>query len=303
MLSSLEIINPVAALATLILLSYSKILRTVIVALSFTSLEYPDDTRKWVWLYDGTVPYFQRADHIVLGAFAIAILVLLFLPYTFLLLCGQWFQVISDHRIFSWLNKIKPFMDANYAPFKKETRYWIGVLLLVRCSLFLVFAFNVLGHVSVNLLAITTATACLLALAWLHGRLYEKLYNDILEASFTLNLCILAAATFHVKAIGGYQDVLAYISVSVALVTFVAILLYHTYRRLRKTELWKKIPKSTHVERAWQKCLHNCCKNEIENEENENVEQLNKDMPIQDSDTVHSPTTTTIVFREPLLEK
>ena len=59
--------NPVTVLATLFLLSYSKILHTIIIALSVTSLEYPGGTHKLVWLYDGNVPYFQRADHIVLG--------------------------------------------------------------------------------------------------------------------------------------------------------------------------------------------------------------------------------------------
>ena len=81
--------NPVYILATLFLLSYSKILRAIILALSTTSLEYPDGTLKQVWLYDGSVPYFRRDDHIVLGAFAITILLFLFLPYTLLLLFGH----------------------------------------------------------------------------------------------------------------------------------------------------------------------------------------------------------------------
>ena len=66
--------NPVAALATLFLLSYSKIVRTVIIALSYTSLEYPDSMHKVVRLYDGNIPYFQTTEHILLGAFAITVL-------------------------------------------------------------------------------------------------------------------------------------------------------------------------------------------------------------------------------------
>ena len=56
--------NPVAALATLFLLSYSKLLHTVITTLSFTSLEHPDGIYyifKLVWLYDGSIPYFQNS--------------------------------------------------------------------------------------------------------------------------------------------------------------------------------------------------------------------------------------------------
>ena len=40
------------------------------------------------------------------------------------------------------MNKIKPFMDAYHAPYKKDTRYWTGLLLLVRCVIFLTFAVN-----------------------------------------------------------------------------------------------------------------------------------------------------------------
>ena len=42
--------DPVATLATLILLSYAKLLSTSIVALSFATLHYPDGTRETVWL-------------------------------------------------------------------------------------------------------------------------------------------------------------------------------------------------------------------------------------------------------------
>ena len=155
--------NPVPTLATLFLLSYSKILRNIIAALSVTSLDYPDGTSELVWLYDGSVPYFQRADHIVLGIFAISVLLLLFLPYTLLLLFGQCLQAYSHHRVLSWINKIKPFMDAYHAPYKKETRYWTGLILLVRCILFLIFAVNSLqvGENHFDLLFTTTVTACL----------------------------------------------------------------------------------------------------------------------------------------------
>ena len=233
--------NPVAALATLFLLSYSKIFRTIIVALSFTILEYPANNRQAVWLYDGNIPYFQSASHIVLGTVAIVVLLLLFLPYTLLLLCGHWLHAYSDKWMFSWLNKIMPLMDAYHAPYKKESRYWTGFLLLVRCALFLTFAFNTLGNVSGNLLAIVSVTAGLLTLSWLRVKIYKNIFNDFLEAAFLLNLCILAAGTYHVKEIGGNQAALAYTLVGIAFVLFVCIMLYHICLCLHTTALWKKL--------------------------------------------------------------
>ena len=235
--------NPVPTLATLFLLSYSKILRNIIAALSVTSLDYPDSTSELVWLYDGSVPYFQRADHIVLGIFATFVLLFLFLTYTLLLLFGQCLQAYSHHRMLSWINKIKPFMDAYHAPYQKETRYWTGLILLVRCILFLIFAVNSLqvGDNHFDLLFTTTVTACLAGLAWIQNGVYEKVHNNILEASFILNLCIFSAATFHVKETGGNQAALAYTSVGIAFATFVLIFLYHVYLLLSKTSLWMKL--------------------------------------------------------------
>ena len=235
--------NPVATLATLLLLSYSKLLCTIIMALSMTYLEYPDKNER-VWLYDGSVPYFKRADHITLGVFATLVLLFLFVPYTLLMLCGHWLQVWSHWKVFSWINKLKPIMDAYHAPYKKETRYWTGLLLVVRCILSIVFGLNAFGNhaTNINLLAITTFTACLPALASLHKGIYKTTYNNILEAFFIVNLCIFSAATYHVKEIDGNQAGVAYTFVGVAFSTFFMIVLLSVYAALRKTSFGKKLP-------------------------------------------------------------
>ena len=87
--------NPVSILATLILLSYTKILRTLIAVLYVTFLEYSKHNRS-VWLYDANIN-FLTGKHIPL--FLVAVLVFLFLPYTLLLLFGQWLQTISHLRL------------------------------------------------------------------------------------------------------------------------------------------------------------------------------------------------------------
>ena len=49
--------NPVQVLATLFLLSYTKLLRMIITMFSSTVLTYPDDYARRVWLYDGNVNF------------------------------------------------------------------------------------------------------------------------------------------------------------------------------------------------------------------------------------------------------
>ena len=100
--------NPVSVLATLILLSYTKILRTLIAAINFTHLEYPTHNST-VWLYDANIGYLS-ASHIPLFIVAMLIFLFLFLPYTLLLVFGHWLQALSHLKVFLWVNKLKPFM-------------------------------------------------------------------------------------------------------------------------------------------------------------------------------------------------
>lgn len=92
--------NPVATLATLILLSYTKILRSIITSLSFAVLHYPDHSYELVWLPDATVKYL-RGKHIAL--FLAAILVLLAgAIYTSLIFSWQWLLRHQNRKLFKW---------------------------------------------------------------------------------------------------------------------------------------------------------------------------------------------------------
>ena len=218
--------NPVSVLATLILLSYTKILRTLIAVFYITYLEYPT-YNKGVWLYDANIDYLV-GKHIPLFIVAVLVFLLLFLPYTLLLLFGQWLQAISHLKLFSWVNsaRLKPFMDAYHAPYKAKHRYWPGLLLVLRFVLLLVVTLNLQQDPSINLLAIVVTTSSLVAWAWVSGGVYRNWSLDALECSFALNLITLSAATFFVNHSGGNQLAVGYTSVSIALATFIGILVF-----------------------------------------------------------------------------
>ena len=149
--------SPVPVLTTLFLLSYAKVLRTIIAALSLTVLHYPH-RNVLVWIHDANV---SLVKYIPLALAALLFLLFLFLPYTLFLLLGQWIQSKSHLCLLSWVRnpKLKAIQDAyQHAPYKTKHRYWTGLLLLVRCALFLVFAFNISGNDSVNLLVISSAS-------------------------------------------------------------------------------------------------------------------------------------------------
>ena len=152
----------------------------------------------------------------------------LFIPYTLLLLLGQWLQTKSHLHILSWVKspKLKAVLDTYHAPYKPKHRYWTGLLLLVRCALFLVFAFNISGNDNVNLLVISSATSEIFVWFALSGMVYKKWYMNALELSFILNLGILAAATYHVNQSDESQAAVAYTSVGIAFLSFQGIVTY-----------------------------------------------------------------------------
>ena len=285
--------NPIAVLATLFLLSYAKLLRTIIAVLSFTYLEYPDGAEVAVWLYDGNVRYL-KGKHIPLFLTALLVLLLLFLPYTLLLLFGQWIQAHSEKRIFSWISnyQVKPFLDAYHAPYRDEYRYWPGLLLVLRCILFLVFAFNILGNPNVNLFVISVCITALLILTRFTGKVYANQYLDAIDASYLLNIGVLASGTLYVRSVGGRQEILAYTSLSIAFTTFLGILVYQVSAQIRGSRLWK--------ETIWPTLQGMRQRTSI---------SLHRDFPDTDSQGAepeivgaHASTTTYINLRELLLE-
>ena len=217
--------SPVPVLATLFLLSYAKVLRTIIAALSLTVLHYPHKN-VMVWIHDANV---SLEKYIPLALVALLFLLFLFLPYTLLLLLGQWLQTKSHLHLLSWVKSpnLKAILDAYHAPYKPKHRYWTGLLLFVRCALFLVFAFNISGNDSVNLLVICSATFGIIVGFALSGMVYKSWCLNALELSFILNLGILAVTTIYVKVSGGSQAAVAYTSVAIAFLTFVGIVIYH----------------------------------------------------------------------------
>ena len=224
--------NAVKVLATLFLLSYAKLQRTIIAALSVTFLTYPEGSKQWLWLYDANIKYFGT-KHIPLFIAASLALLFLCLPYTFLLLFIQCVRRFGGSRwkIQKWLAKLLPLFDAYTAPYKFQYQFWTGFLLLIRSVLFLVFAFNYGDQPGMNLMA--TGIACLLIFmfAWSFGGIYQKRGLDILESLFLINLGTTSIATLYTLNQQESQAVVIYISVGAAFAKFVFIIAHHVFEK------------------------------------------------------------------------
>ena len=131
---------------------------------------------------------------------------------------GQWIQAHSERKCFTWISdyRVTTFLDVYHGPFKNKHRYWCGLLLVTRFFLFLVFAFNVNGDTSINTFAIALCLIGLLAMLFLFT-VYKAWYLNVLEASFIINLLVLANGTYFVEISGGNQKALTYTSVRASL--------------------------------------------------------------------------------------
>ena len=185
--------NGLQVLATLFLLSYAKILRTVITVFTSTTLVYPDGFQKRVWLYDGNIE-FLTGRHLPLFVVTLMLLILLSIPYTLSLVSIQWLQRVSHYRLLSWVHKLMPLFDAYTGPYKHNHRYWTGLLLLVRVMILTVFSLNRDNNPSINLLAIAVI-ALSLQMYVSFVKVYKSTLHNVLEVAFLINIAFLSVAT------------------------------------------------------------------------------------------------------------
>ena len=227
--------DPIAVLATLLLMSYTKILRIIIEVYSFVDLDYPEDEKVRVWLKDGNVLYLS-SKHLLLMVVTSLVLVLIFLPYTLLLLLGYKLYRFTGWKHFRWFSRIKPFLASYYAPYKYPMCFWTGFLLLVRCALYIIFSFNSLGGTRRSLLAIILMFTALAILG--SGRIYENTVVNVVEMFVYFNLIVLSTAT-----LAEYKwPAVAYTLVGTVFVIMVCTAVYQFHLLyLASTAAWLKV--------------------------------------------------------------
>ena len=214
----------VPLLATLFLLSYMKLLRTVIDATSVAVIaRYPQNTSYAVWYLDGNLRYCQQ-PHIYLFIAAIATLVFLWLPYTLLLLFIQLLRRVSHLRPLKWINKLAPIYDAHFAPLKDKHHYWFGAMLLVRGVLLVLLTVTSVANPELNVFVLFLFTAFLLFFTSVKN-VYKQTNVRFLESTTLLNLLILSAGTLYKWEFSDQKIVLLQVSIGITFAQFCVIVL------------------------------------------------------------------------------
>ena len=223
--------NSVPVLATLFLLSYAKLLRMIISVLSYSVLEYPQ-SQKVVWSLDGNID-FLGSQHLPLFVAAVAVLLILWLPYTLLLLLGQWLHKCNNRMVKYILLKLMPFLDAYYGPLKGTHRYWFGLLLLLRAMIFVIHALVPSDNPSAVVFSISVTAAVLLALSCLSLGFYRSRYVSAFEMIMFSNLMLLSITKLYTLTSHGNGTDISYLFIGAAFIQFCLLLLFQLTSVLR----------------------------------------------------------------------
>ena len=224
--------NPLATLNTLILLSYVKFLRTIILAFSFATLDYPDHSRPVVWWPDASVGYFSGKHAVIWIAAVIILFAGVF--YTAILFSWQWLLYYQHKRIFKWITRnqrLCMFIEPNHAPYAFKHRYWAGLLLLVRVIVYIISTADVSSDRTITLLAIGIIVFFLTILVC-SFQPHKNWPVQGLDVICYANIVCFCFATLYVSKVGKNQDVIAYISGTISLVLFLIVLSYHVITQL-----------------------------------------------------------------------
>ena len=230
--------NPVATLATLILLSYTKLLEAIINSnFSFVILKYPNRTTTTNWLPDANMEY---TDWKLIFLICCTTIILIFgLLYTVLIFSWQWLLRCSGSKLFKWTGnqKLHLFINSYHIPHTTTHRYWTGLLLLVRVIIYLISAFSASINPRISLLSIVIIICCLLLYKTIFTiRVYKNWLLNAIETFTFFNIAVFVIFTWYTFDESSNKDkellqtVVAYISVGVMLFLFLLVILFHMYR-------------------------------------------------------------------------
>ena len=223
-------------LATLFLLSYTKILRTVSsVLFSYSTITHlPSKHTTTVWSVDANVPLFGAKFTILFIVCLILFFVLV--PFNIILLCTR---TLSQ---FQFINKFKPLLDAYQGPYKHRFYYWTGLQLLIRAVFFGISALDQ----NTNLIV---STIILSVIIGLHGAIqpFKNSFKNYHEFLYIINLQIL-----YILTLPHYQGATTVnVMVTLAAIQFIFIIIYHIITYLYNGVIGIKINNFTNTVTTW----------------------------------------------------
>ena len=238
----------VPILATLLLLSYTKLLRTTIMILHEATITVTDcdsnaslsDCGNFtVWYVDGNIDYVSGC-HSVLFAVGVGVFSPFLIMFTsFLLLFPLMERYLPQIKCWSsWHMKLKPWYDAYGGPYKDEYRAWTGVLLLARCVLAVFSA--VKNNPFMNLSVLAWFLFLIISILSL-VQVYKSRFLNVLEMMYLV--CLLLLAVFF--APNDVRMLEANAVLLIALCSLPFIITFHVYQSLKHRSFIVRLAQTT----------------------------------------------------------
>ena len=232
----------IPVLATVFLLSYIKLVNITSTAMKFSFIsEYPNDTvvnphptTSAVWSLDGNLGYCGH-PHIFLFLAGLATLLILWFPYTMLLLLMQWLRKMSHLCFLKWTQNFFPISDAYFAPLEHKHQYWFGVLLLTRGILLIISTSSFGIPYASNLLILIVLLVVLLSYMNIM-QTYQSTTALFLCSSFYVNLIVLSGyfmLTYTRQEWQSSQVIAVGVSVAIVFLQFCANVIYAVAKECR----------------------------------------------------------------------
>ena len=235
--------NPIAVLATMILLSYAKFFNAILTSFSLFYLLSGYGSRNIDVSRLGNVLTAiedEQLNAITYFILIISILILLLcISYTALVFSWQWLLRYQDKAIFKCVRyqKLRHFLEPYHAPYAAKYRYWTGLLLFLRVLLYLISLLNVSLDPRIDLMAtIFVVGGLILWKGIIAKRIYKNWPLDVMETAIYFNLFAFSVLTWYNLDFGGSQAAVAYISVTVIFILLLGVIVFHV---LRYTKLYK----------------------------------------------------------------
>ena len=224
--------NTVPVLATLILMSYSKLLRTITNALMISKIRC--DEEEWsVWSVDANIPYFSYKHLFLFGVSFLFLLVGLL--YGGMVFSAQWLQKCTGRYCKSSRDpivKLKPLIDSYTGPYKDKYCFWTGLLIFIRVLLTALFSYTTQTMPEINNYII--AAVCVLLIRISAIGVYRNTLLNNLEFLHCFNLfsvSLLSALSHHLKWLNA-RLYLSCVSVCISMILFVSTILCHVYIKI-----------------------------------------------------------------------
>ena len=201
-------------LATLFLLSYTGVLRTVSTVLfSYSTITYlPSGHKQIVWSIDASVPLFGLKFTIL---FITCLVLFLFLiPFNIILLFTR---SLLQFRI---INHFKPLLDAFQGSYKDKYYNWDAVNIMLKSLVFALYGFQ-------RNLRLIISTVILILLAVYHGFIQPNKNKciNIQELLLLINLTIMYAVSY--QSSDSVFSIVSNLMISLVCIQLFIIILYH----------------------------------------------------------------------------